>query len=242
MFKKRESQSSSPRYTNPGLAVCVLIFLALLFVQTGCAKQMGQYPCAADECFGQDIWQKSIDRIASHNFPKEHYYGRVYTDRLNNAWTTDDNYVNISEDLLIKLVSMGDTYVLSVSAHEIAHIRSHHFSRKASLSQFSSVVSPGEGPFSYRAKKHKAKLSRENELEADELAAQYMENAGYKRKDYLNFLKWMKSNLKDAKQSDLATHPPIKERITRIEQLKSSLKTASKNREGRDIAKIRPSR
>jgi predicted Zn-dependent protease len=87
------------------------------------------------------------------------------------------------------------------------------------LSQFSSVGSPGAGPFSYRAKKHKAKLSRENELEADRLAVEYMINAGYEKKDYLNFLKWMKSNLKDAPPSDLATHPPIQKRITRVEQL-----------------------
>jgi Zn-dependent protease with chaperone function len=180
---------------------------------------MGQHPCATDECFGQEYWQKAIDHIADHNFPEEQYFGKVYSDRLNNAWTTDDNKVNISEDLLKELVYLGKPYLLSVSAHEIAHIRSHHYSRKASLSQFSSVGSPGAGPFSYRAKKHKAKLSRENELEADRLAVEYMINAGYEKKDYLNFLKWMKSNLKDAPPSDLATHPPIQKRITRVEQL-----------------------
>ena len=206
----------------------VLVFLALLFVQIGCAKQMGQYPCAADECFGQDIWQESIDRIAADNFPEEQYYGKVYSDRLNNAWTTDDNNVNISEDLLTKLAYKGEAYVLSVSAHEIAHIRSHHYSRKASLSHVSTYGSLSTSPFSYRAKKYKAMISRKHELEADLLAVQYMENAGYERKDYLNFLIWMKSNLKDAKQTDLATHPPIKERIDRIEQLKYSAKTVSK--------------
>ena len=167
--------------SNSGYIFYALVFSIFLFLQTGCVKQIGQYPCEANECFGQDLWQNSIDYIAAHNFPKERYQGKVYADKLNNAWTTSDNYVNISEDLLTKLAAMGDSYVVSVSAHEIAHIRSHHYSRKASLSQFSSVASPGAGPFSYRAKKHKAKLSRKHELEADMLAVQYMENAGYQK-------------------------------------------------------------
>jgi Zn-dependent protease with chaperone function len=183
---------------------------------------MGQHPCAANECFGQDIWQESINRITTHNFPEEHYYGKVYSDPLNNAWTTDDNNVNISEDLLSKLVHRGDSYVVSVSAHEIAHIRSHHYSRKASLSHVSSLGSLNTDPLSSEEEKHKAvaMLSRKNELEADMLAVQYMENAGYQKEDYLKFLKWMKSNLKDAPQSDLATHPPIGERIARVDELK----------------------
>ena len=199
----------------------ILIFYILLFVQTGCAKQMGIHPCTVDECFGQDIWQESIDRIVAHNFPEKQYFGKVYSDRLNNAWTTDDNNVNISEDLLTKLAFLGDAYVLSVSAHEIAHIRSHHYSRKASFSHASSIDSLSTGPFSYRTRRYKAKLSRQHELEADMLAVQYIKNAGYDRKDYLNFLKWMKNNLKDATPSDMATHPPIKKRIAQIEQLKS---------------------
>ncbi len=219
MPKQRKPNFPGPRNFNSGLSLHVLIFLALLFVQVGCAKQMGQHLCAVDECFGQDMWQESIDRIATHNFPEEQYYGKVYSDQLSNAWTTNDNNVNISEDLLTKLVYMGDAYIASVTAHEIAHIRSHHYSRKASLSHVSSFDSQDTGPFSYRARKHKARLSRQNELEADQLAVQYMENAGYKKEDYLNFLKWMKSNLKDAAPSDLATHPPIQLRIKRIEKL-----------------------
>lgn len=222
MSKQREPQSLSLRNLSSGLVLKVLIFLVLLFMQTGCASQMGQHPCAANECFGQDIWQESINRIATHNFPEEQYYGKVYSDLLNNAWTTDDNNVNISEDLLSKLAHMGDSYVLSVSAHEIAHIRSHHYSRKASLSHVSSLGSLNTGPLSSKEGKHRAvaMLSRKNELEADMLAVQYMENAGYQKEDYLHFLKWMKSNLKDATQSDLATHPPIQERIMRVEELK----------------------
>jgi len=197
----------------------------MLFMQIGCVKQMGQHPCAVDECYGQDVWQQAIDHIAAHNFPEEQYIGKVYSDRLNNAWTTDDNKVNISEDLLTKLIHMGDAYILSVSAHEIAHIRSHHYSLKASLSQVSLLGSLDSDHFSRQKKKHEAeaRLSRKHELEADKLAVQYMEKAGYHRKDYLKFLKWMEKNLKDASPSELATHPRIKERIARAEEPTSFL-------------------
>ena len=206
---------------NSGFVLYALIFSFLLIMHTGCAKPMGQHLCAADECFGQDIWQQSIDRIAGHNFPGEHYEGKVYSDPLNNAWTTHDTNVNISEDLLSRLVTKGDAYVSSVSAHEIAHIRSHHYSRKASFSYVSSLGSLATDPFSYRGKRQRAMamLSRKHELEADMLAVQYMKKAGYRREDYLNFLKWMKSNLKDSTQSKMATHPPINKRITRVEKL-----------------------
>ena len=219
MRNQIKTRSSGLTNSNSERILYALIFSILLFLQTGCATQLGQHPCAADECFGQENWQTAINHIVYHNFPEEQYFGKVYSDRLNNAWTTDNNKVNISEDLLTKLVSLGKPYLLSVSAHEIAHIRSHHYTRKASLSQFSFDDSPGAGPFSYRAKKHKARLSRENELEADRLAVQYMINAGYQKEDYLNFLEWMESNLKDAPPSDLATHPPFQKRIKRVEQL-----------------------
>ena len=230
MTQLRDIRSVSLKQLHSGSVLFALLCFSLMLMQIGCVKPMGQHPCEVNECFGQDIWQESIDRIAAHNFPEEHFYGKVYSDLLNNAWTTDDNDVNISEDMLTRLAHMGDAYVLSVSAHEIAHIRSHHYSRKASLSQFSSVGSPSEGPFSYRTKKHKAKLSRKHELEADKLAVQYMQKAGYQAEDYLNFLKWMKSNMKDAPQSDLATHPPIRERIKRIEKLISYANTVSEKK------------
>lgn len=220
---QRNHQISSFKILNSGVAFYALIFSILLFMQTGCAKQLGQHPCAANECFGQDIWQKAIDQITAHNFPEEQFYGKVYSDPLNNAWTTDDNNVNISEDLLSRLIHMGDAYVLSVSAHEIAHIRSNHYQRKVTLSNISSLDSQITDSFSYPKDEHKmvAMLSRKHELEADMLAVQYMEKAGYHREDYLNFLKWMKSNLKDAPQSDLATHPPVKERIARVKIIRS---------------------
>ena len=220
MSERRYSQFSGFKGLSSGVVIRTLIFSALLFIQTGCAKQLGQHLCASDQCFGQDSWQQSIDRITAFNFPEEHYHGSVYSDRLNNAWTTNDTNVNISEDLLYKLVIMGDAYVSSVSAHEIAHIQSHHYSRKASLPYISSLGSSATDSFSYRGKRQKAlaMLSRQHELEADLLAVQYLEKAGYRREDYLNFLKWMKSNLKDASQSDLATHPSINERIARIEK------------------------
>ena len=216
-----KSQSLGHRNLKSGRTLLALIFPIMLFMQIGCVKQMGQHPCAVEECFGQDAWQQAIDHIATHNFPEEHYFGRVYSDRLNNAWTSNDNKVNISEDLLSKLIHMGDTYVLSVSAHEIAHIRSHHYSRKAALSHASFLGSLNKDSFSYQEERHKAVavLSRKHELEADRLAVQYMEQAGYHRKDYLNFLKWMERNLKDASPSELATHPQIKERIARVEEL-----------------------
>lgn len=212
---------------NSGFVLYVLIFSILLIMHTGCTKPMGQHLCAAGECFGQDIWQQSIDRIVAYNFPEERFYGKVYSDRLNNAWTTHDQNVNISEDLLSRLATMGETYVLSVSAHEIAHIQSHHYARKASLAYVSSLGSHSDDPFSYRGKRQRAMalLSRKQEMEADMLAVQYMGKAGYRPEDYLNFLKWMERNLKDSTQSEMATHPPINERISRIEKLISVTKT-----------------
>lgn len=209
----------------------ILALLALV-LQTGCAAQMAKFPCEADVCYGQAAWQSAVDRIAAGNFPDEPFEGRVYADRLNNAWTTFDDDVNITEDLLYALSREGEPYVLSVAAHEIAHLRSDHFFEKATHSYvlyFKSLFSretiqSGARHGSHEPTPSNAELSRRQEFEADVLAVQYLQKAGYGKTAYLNFLKWMQAHLDDAPQSDSASHPAFAERIARIEALPTSAK------------------
>jgi predicted Zn-dependent protease len=204
-----------------------VLALLVLILQTGCAAQLAQHPCSADACYGQGRWQAAIDRTAATNFPGETFSGKVYADRLHNAWTTFDDDVNITADLLYELSRAGEPYVLSVAAHEIAHLRSDHFLQKATHSYilyFKSLVGLHKIKSGARHGPHEsdpsiAALSREQEFEADRLAVQYLTKAGYNKDAYLDFLKWMQGHLDDALPTDSASHPAFAERITRIEAL-----------------------
>jgi len=206
----------------------ILALLALV-LQTGCAAQMAKFPCEADACYGQAGWQSAVDRIAASNFPDEPFEGRVYADRLNNAWTTFDDDVNITEDLLYALSRAGKPYVLSVAAHEIAHLRSDHFFEKATHSYILYFKSLFSRETIQSGARHSpqgpdpaiAELSRRQEFEADVLAVQYLQKAGYGKTAYLNFLRWMQVHLDDAPHTDNASHPGWTERIARIEALPS---------------------
>lgn len=204
-----------------------VLAMAALGLQTGCAAKMAKFPCEADACYGQAGWQSAIDRITSSNFPDEPFEGKVYADRLHNAWTTFDHDVNITEDLLYELSRAGEPYVLSVAAHEIAHLRADHFLQKATRSYilyFKSLVGLHTIKSGARHGPHEpdpsiAALSREQEFEADALAVQYLQKAGYGKSAYVNFLKWMQAHLDDAPHTDSSSHPPFAQRIARIEAL-----------------------
>ncbi|CAI2717659.1 M48 family metalloprotease [Nitrospina watsonii] len=200
------------------------LLMAALLMQSACAAQMAQLPCGPDTCAGQNRWQESIDQIAAKNFPGEEFEGVVYKDRLSNAWTTFDHRVHITEDLLHGLSRVGETYLLSVAAHEMAHIEADHFLKKATqtyVQWFKSLFDHDKYKNSARQvpgamDPEIAAMSREHEFEADRLAVRYLHKLGLGQAEYVDFLKWMQAHLNDAPETESASHPSFAERIARI--------------------------
>ncbi|WP_042251387.1 M48 family metalloprotease [Nitrospina gracilis] len=203
------------------------LLLILLMLQSACATQMAQLPCEPSACSGQNRWQESIDHIASKNFPGEEFEGVVYKDRLSNAWTTFDHRVHITEDLLDALNRAGEPHLLSVAAHEMAHIEADHFVEKATktyMQWFKSLFDHDQYKNSARQvpggiDPEVAAMSREHEFEADRLAVCYLQKLGLGKAEYVDFLRWMQTHLNDAPQTESASHPSFAERIARIEAM-----------------------
>ncbi|MGP0629021.1 M48 family metalloprotease [Nitrospina sp. 32_T5] len=203
------------------------LLLILLTFQSACAAQMAQLPCGPGTCAGENRWQESIDQIAAKNFPGEEFEGVVYKDRLSNAWTTFDHRVHITEDLLNALGRAGQPHLLSIAAHEMAHIQSEHFLKKATktyVQWFQSLFNHDDYKNSARhvpggMDPEVAAMSREHEFEADRLAVRYLEKLGLGKTEYIDFLKWMQAHLQDAPLTESASHPSFAERIARIEAM-----------------------
>ena len=148
----------------------------------------------------------------------------MYADHLDNAWTGQGDQVHITSSLMLKLDRRSDFHVLAAAAHEIAHLRSNHSLAKAGMARAGEEKSlkMEERQSELSTDEAVAALSRQQELEADALAVQYLAKLGYTKDDYLDFLKWMGRNLEDPPPSSLATHPTTRERMEHIQKLNPS--------------------
>ena len=208
----------------------VFISLILIISLFGCASPNTQVcsPVKSLDCSNlTDLWKQSIDLVVQANFPEELGYFKpvVHKADFTNAWVTTGGEINISANLLRKLNANGRICVIS---HEIAHLKSNHYYSTKGVSVVTSALMtvagafvPGLGYLDYIVNPAVTiSFGRQFELNADELAIEYIQKAGLEKSDYIEFLQWMKVNLDRSIDSDEATlfstHPATQERIDEL--------------------------
>lgn len=157
----------------------------------------------------------------------------VLKDETPNAFMTPSGLFFINVGMMAELES--ENTLASVIAHELAHYQLRHgLDRfvKSSNKEFGSSTS-------FRSDKMKSQFSIKNELAADDLAAEYLQAAGYevfglveafkvfKRQDDKQLLKQ-----KDIWEVTETTHPSSARRIERIEKLTSEKEAQGEGRTG----------
>ena len=133
----------------------------------------------------ETLWQDSINRVVSVNFPQETglYRARVWLDDFDNAWVTRGREINITQSFLEKL---SREQRICVAAHELGHLKlGHYFSQVGII-----LYDPGVmGHYGKGGKNIPKGFGVGREEEADMLAAELMEQAGVSASVYLDLLK-----------------------------------------------------
>lgn len=157
------------------------------------------------------------------------YTFKVLDDDEINAVALPGGFVYLYKGVLDK--SSGDDEVAGVLAHEVGHIVSRHSIKKMqgmtgySLLRILLTQAPDPGKVGTAADAAFTELmlgySREDELQADMLAARYMKAAGYDPRAMISFLErlWQNEKRKPPRRfSYFKTHPYIPDRIRVVKQ------------------------
>jgi len=155
-----------------------------------------------------------------------------------NAMALPGGYIYITRGMLAHL--NNEDQLATVIAHEIGHVAARHAARQAWQQQIGqslllggamltqSLGLPGQSIFNLggmAAQLFLLRYSREDELEADKLGAEYATAAGYDPREVIGLfqtLDRMQEKEAQSMPSFLATHPNPGDRIQRIRELTSA--------------------
>ena len=169
---------------------------------------------------GEDIYKKTLEETEKYNdealqeyvrnlgekivavseMPNEKFTFTLLDSPDLNAFATRDNYVYVNRGLL-NYVS-NEAQLVSVLAHEIAHITQEHVIGQEEKATGARIISSIAGALSGSSEVYEATMEyanslikgrgRKNELEADEVGAEYMAKLGYKPTEMISMLSIMK--------------------------------------------------
>jgi predicted Zn-dependent protease len=165
--------------------------------------------------------------------PNEYFKITVLNSASVNAFALPNGYVYLTRGLLA--LSNDTSEIASVIAHEIAHVSARHALARAELESRSALVSrvqseilenPGAGQFMRdQSRLTLASFSRQQEIDADEMAVRAIARAGFEAHGATRFLialdrsSRMREALggrgRDEGNDILSTHPTTPERIQR---------------------------
>ncbi|WP_273789304.1 M48 family metalloprotease [Bartonella sp. ML70XJBT] len=204
------------------------IYVTLSSLQHPRILQMygGAYHNAKLERFLAKIIRKLT--IASHHSPQSYSVTILNSENVN-AFALPNGSIYITRGMLA--LANDSSEVAAILAHEMAHIRANHgilrLQKKAQLKKMTNRISPHL--FSSMGKNHNpiynkqqlAQFSRNQELEADSLALEMLQQAGYDPFASPRFLQTMEaysafqniSGIPNASLDFLASHPTTPQRI-----------------------------
>lgn len=194
---------------------------------------------------------KIVRKLASvSQNPQQHYSVTILNSESINAFAQPNGSIYITRGMLA--LANDSSEVAAILAHEIAHITAHHgilrLQKEAELrakNHLSSHLPPHEeynlhNPI--QGKQQFAQFLRNQELEADSIALEMLEKAGYDPFASLRFLQSMEAYsvfrnlLKSTKISSdfLANHPTTPHRIRLVKEKARQISTASIGKRDRD--------
>jgi predicted Zn-dependent protease len=160
----------------------------------------------------------------------QYHFAVLDSDEIN-AFSTPGGFVFITRAAL--MLCEDESELAGVLAHEVGHITGkyivhtieHDKEKSAGISEASNYV-PGSPYIQGLAKNvltniFTGGLPPQDEFEADQHGIQYAHNAGYPADGLKRFLAQLEiaTTQKSAQTTITSTHPPVKDRITRIDDL-----------------------
>jgi predicted Zn-dependent protease len=212
------------------------------------AKEYELYNNATVTAYVQSVG----DRIArvSDRTDIAYHIAVVKKDEVN-AFTLPGGYVYLYTGLMND--ADDEAELASVIAHEIGHVAARHATEQLTAQYGYELVAGivlGNDPNSaakiiadMAATGGFLKYSRDDEFEADQLGAKYLDAGGYDPKgmvDLLEKLKSLESSEPSKFETWLSTHPPTSERLARVEaEIAAFPKSANPVRNAAAYAKIK---
>ena len=196
-------------YSRQKLMFSLVFISSLLFSPIGFSKVTGadiyKQTLETTSKYEDPILEKYITDLGEEVVAVSSMKGEKFTFTLLdaedlNAFATRDNYIYVNRGLL-NYVS-NEAQLVSVLAHEVAHITRGHVVGQEEKMTGAQIISTIAAVFSASNEVYEASMAyanslirghgRRNELEADETGAEYMAKLGYDPKEMLSMLSIMK--------------------------------------------------
>jgi len=188
---------------------CAAVFISLLIPLQLSAKTTGEdiykevlqsTPIYADPVLDAYIKRLGNEVVAQSEMAGEKFTFTLLDSPDLNAFATRGNYVYVNRGLL-NYVS-NEAQLVSVLAHEVAHITKKHVTGQEGKATGAQILSTIAAVLSGSGEVYEAGMAyansiirghgRRNELEADEVGAEYMAKLGYKPNEMISMLSIMK--------------------------------------------------
>ena len=211
--------------------------ISVMFILGGCAstpeKHLKKSSRESERCIVPDncaggptrIVQHAIDTIVNANFPERAgvYKAVMWKDRGELVATTGLGVsIHVSTSLYMALTW---DQLVAVMAHELAHQQANHVLIGMGVSSTIWIVDKATWfitPWMILSPADEllnAELERNQEIEADLIAVEYLKNAGYTKEDYLALLNWIKTEVDGGGGCRvLCDHPHINDRIKAVRE------------------------
>jgi len=182
------------------------------------------------------MMQRAIDEIVVANFPERAgvYKAVMWKDGGQTfAVTGAEPEIHLSTSMYVVLTW---NELVAVMAHELAHQEENHPRISAGVNSAIWVADKASWfitPWLILSPVDellKAKFSRHMEMEADVLAIQYLENAGYSKADYLGLLERVAEMENGTGCRVWCTHPHVEDRIRAVKEGRNVLEVETSAR------------
>ena len=182
------------------------------------------------------MMQRAIDEIVDANFPERAgvYKAVMWKDGGQTfAVTGAEPEIHLSTSMYVVLTW---NELVAVMAHELAHQEENHPRISAGVNSAIWVADKASWfitPWLILSPVDellKAKFSRHMEMEADVLAIQYLENAGYSKADYLGLLERVAEMENGTGCRVWCTHPHVEDRIRAVKEGRNVLEVETSAR------------
>lgn len=176
--------------------------------------------------FLSDLGQGIVEKIEPQPFL---YRFRVIEESSLNAFAVPGGYVYFHTGTILAAGSLDE--LAGVMAHEVAHVKAHHWARRkertalpralATLGGMAAAVATGEPGLAVAAQGMNVALeiqyTREFEVEADDLASSFLARSGYDLQGLAHFFERLLAQKRSAPEGRLPpylyTHPDVESRI-----------------------------
>ncbi len=171
--------------------------------------------------------------VLPDGFRRSHYTWEVVREPGYNACSLGGGAFRFGEALVAEL---PDRHLLAIIAHELAHDVFEHAQQRADRSAQTGVFSVGLGLLTGNiwvllgslgiGELSNSAEARREEIIADRVAVETLEELGYGRREIIEVLVWLRDRVGDPSGTLFDTHPTLAERLARLLNSEAWLRSA----------------